>query len=398
MSEAATHSKGAVLGGALLYCAGGLMFVFTPAFLGDMQERFGLSPADLGTLSAVELWAIALASFLGPFWITRVSWRTLVRFGAAAALAGQVASLFVANFHMLMLVRMATGLFGEGVLLALSYSTLGQTRNVERSFSLAYGASIVIGMIGLYASPELNRALGTVSVLVVLAGAAGAAFLSASLLPDGPVKQSFAPATRDRKRPASVWRSLGAVALLTQAIWYAGAGGFWSFTEQLASMRGIGTRDIAHAMGIGTAAALVGSMLALFLNGRFGRTIPIALSTVLAAVSIVAFMGSTETFFVVVELASFNVFWASGTIYVTAATCAFDEEGNIAVLVPAFQVAGMAVGTAVLGHTIERFGPISTPWTVMGFFGASLVLLFLFQTRAARSRRQEERARVIEMS
>ena len=378
------RTKRIILGGALLYCAGGLMFVFTPAYLGNVERLYGISPADLGILSAAELWSIALASFLGPFWIGRFNWRTLVRFGALSALLGQITSLFIADYQWLLVARVATGLFGEGVLLALSYSSLGQTRNVERSFGLAYGASIVIGMAGLYASPELDRYLGTISVLVILAAAAAAGFAAAPLIPAGPVKTSVQNARQGSQSAFAMWRSLAALALVTQAIWYAGVGGFWSFTEQLATYNAVPASGIAHAMGIGTAAALLGSFLALILNGRFGRTLPILISTAFIAVAIVAFMASREVISVTLELAIFNIFWASGTIYMTAATCASDDSGNIAVLVPAFQVTGMAIGTAILGHFIDDLGAAVTPWVVGGFFVVALALLFLFQSRSVR--------------
>lgn len=384
MEDADGRTKQIVLGGALLYCAGGLMFVFMPAYLGNIERLYGMSPADLGMLSAAELWAIALASFLGPFWIGRFNWRTLARFGALSALLGQIASLFIADYQWLLAARVATGLFGEGVLLALSYSSLGQTRNVERSFSLAYGVSIAIGMVGLYASPEIDRYLDTISVLVILAAAAAAAFAAAALIPAGPLRTSVPKGRQKSESIFASWYNLAALALVTQAIWYAGAGGFWSFTGQLAAENGVLAIDAAHAMGIGTAAALLGSFLALILNGRLGRVLPIVISTAFIMLAILAFMASRDPVPVTLELALFNMFWASGTIYVTAVTCASDDSGNIAVLVPAFQVTGMAVGTAVLGHFIGGLGAAATPWVVSGFFIVALALLFIFQSKSVR--------------
>lgn len=247
----------------------------------------------MGWLSGAELWSIACASFVGPIWIRRFNWHTLARFGAFSALAGQIGSLFVTNFHSLLILRSVTGFFGEGVLMALSYAALGQTRNVERSFGLTYGISIVVGMVALLISPELDRLSGNISVLIILGVAAAAAFVGAGLIPGGPLNISNADFTSPRPKLAfSGLGKLGAVALLTQALWYAGTGGFWSFTEQIGTSNAIPSTDIARALGIGTAAALIGSFLALVLNSRFGQIKPIVVSIIAVMGVVLAFLAS----------------------------------------------------------------------------------------------------------
>src|SRR5262245_1337240 len=88
-----------VLGGASLYCAGGLIFSVMPVYLGNIDRLLHVSPAALGTLSAAELWSIAIASLTGPLWIDRFDWRKLARIGAVTSLVGQAASLWVTDFN-----------------------------------------------------------------------------------------------------------------------------------------------------------------------------------------------------------------------------------------------------------------------------------------------------------
>ena len=365
-----------VLGGAILYCTGGVVFFIIPTFLGDIGQIYKVSSADLGVLSAAELWAIAFASLAGPFWINRVDWRVLARVGALISLVGQFASLLVRDFNLLLLVRTFTGAFGEGLLLALSYSLLGQTRNVERSFGIAYGASVIISMICLYTSPQLDRIAGTISVLIVIAALSAAAFFVSFLIPVG-ATESTEVAHGQEQVESTGWRSLGALALLTQALWYAGAGGFWAFTEQLATDKAVPAGEIATAIAIGTGAALLGTLLAVGLSRRFGRVWPTAASILVTSAAVFAYVHSSSFSEIAVELAIFNACWASGTIYMTATACASDASGKVAVLVPAFQTIGMASGTFVLGHVIEGLGVGATPWLVSCFLAAALLLVLV---------------------
>lgn len=90
------------------------------------------------------------------------------------------------------------------------------------------------------------------------------------------------------------------------------------------------------------------------------------------------------------ELALFNISWASGTIFLIAAVCAVDASGKVTVLLPAFQTIGMAFGTFILGHVIGDMGIAAVPWAVTGFLAA--VLLALFTTTAIQKFRLKQEA------
>ncbi|HKY82657.1 MAG TPA: MFS transporter, partial [Sphingobium sp.] len=333
--------------GTAFYCAGGLIFTVMPAYLGGVGRALGVDAVALGTLSAVELWAIALASLTGPLWINRFDRRALAALGAVIALVGQCLTLFLSDYWALLSVRAATGLLGEGVLLTLSYALLGQTQHPERSFGIAFGTSIILGTLCLYMGPELDKASGTSGAILILAALEllALALCAFASLHHGPEPSPYTKPMADNQRKGASL-SVGAFALVGQAVWYAGAGGFWSFTEQMASLMNILPVNIAHALGIGTSAALLGTFVTVTIGDRFGRMVPVVISTLLIALSVFAFARSSNLGPVTLELAIFNIFWASGTIYATAAACSIDEKGRIAVLVPAFQVIGMAIGTS----------------------------------------------------
>ena len=381
--QSARSETSTLLGSTALYCAGSLIFSFMPVYLGDVGRRLHLSSAALGVLSAAELWSIAIASLTGPLWINRFNWRLLARIGAVTSIFGQLGSLALTDFNLLLIARIITGLGGEGVLFALSYSLIAKTRNVERSLGVAYAMSIAGGTICLYASPEMDRALGSISVLAALAVLSGVSLVVSFVVPINSGGSAPDDTYRAMTASSTTWRARAALALVGQMIWYAGVGGFWSFTEQVAADNAISSTRIAQAMGIGTAAALIGTILAAGMSNRFGRAFPIVLSTILIGGAIFGFTSSSEFVSITVELALFNIFWACGNIYITATACSFDTRGTIAVLLPASPMIGMALGTFVLGNCIRDLGIGTTPWIAGGFLanGMFLVLLSTFMRK-----------------
>lgn len=368
----------AVLSGTVLTAAGSLIYYLMPAYLGSVDRMLRVSPSSLGTLSAVEVWSIALTSLFGPFWIARFDWRLMVRIGAAIAFAGQFASIWMTSFNLLLAVRIITGLAGEGLLLALSFSILGQTRNVDRSFGMAMTASVVMGTLCVYPAPQLDRAIGGNGVLAVLAALALLAFAISFIVPARVTKTlpvARAPASASATRIPAIWRNLGILVLIAQTIWFAGPGGFWAFSERIAANNGMAADHVAQAMALGMAAGLIGTILPTIFGDRFGRTGPIVLATLVMGVVIYRFGMAAGFAEGVVELVLFNVAWNYGSVYLFALACSFDTDGRIAVLLPAFQSIGLALGAFVVGHFVERFGYGVTPMVVGGFLIGAMALI-----------------------
>ncbi|WP_142639777.1 MFS transporter [Sphingomonas sp. IC081] len=379
----------AIVAGALLYCSASLIFYIVPAFLRSIARLYDASPAQLGMLSAMEFWAIAAASLTGPLWINRFNWRTIARVGAAIALIGQVASLFVRDFDTLVIVRLLTGAFGEGLVLAVSYPVLAQSRHVERSFGLAYGATLVLSTVLIYASPLLDRLSGTVSLLLIMAVLFAASFVAASFLPAGS-GNSAEESQQEITASRPVSRGLIALTLAAPTLWFAGAGGFWAFTGQIAAGNGLPDAQVATSIAIGTGLAILGTLFAMTVGDRFGRRWPVVVSALAMSALVFGVVQSGEFATLTVELALFNISWASGTIFLIAAVCAVDASGKVTVLLPAFQTIGMAFGTFILGHVIGDMGIAAVPWAVTGFLAA--VLLALFTTTAIQKFRLKQEA------
>ena len=101
---------------AILLCvpAAGF-FNILPIFLGAAAEDFGLAPDKIGFLSAIETGALAFTSLLGPLWIKRFNWRSMAMVATTIILAGNLLTMTVKSYEALLIVRMLTGLFGEGM-------------------------------------------------------------------------------------------------------------------------------------------------------------------------------------------------------------------------------------------------------------------------------------------
>jgi predicted MFS family arabinose efflux permease len=302
--------------GVVLYCGGALILWVMPAYLDAVGRKLDLSSAQLGTLSAVELWATALASFTGPFWMYRFERRKLVQVAALVSLLGQMVTFATTDFRALLMVRAITGAFGEGLLLSVAYLVLGRALNVERAIGLAYASSILLGTFSLFVSPYLDAYLNGNSVVGIIWVTALAALISTFLLP---VKRWQAVAEHQAGTSpelSSIIPSAAALLVLFGlAVWFAGPGGFWAFCEQLAAEKGSSPTQIGQAMAASMGASLAGSSLAAVLTDRLGQALPTVISTVAIGVAVVFFSVAGSGTATLMPLILFNLAWNFGGVY-----------------------------------------------------------------------------------
>jgi len=71
-----------------------------------------------------------------------VRWRTAALVGAAVTVVGDALTCLAHGYLPILVLRVLTGLLGEGILYPLSFVVLGQTRDPDRSFGIALSYSV----------------------------------------------------------------------------------------------------------------------------------------------------------------------------------------------------------------------------------------------------------------
>ena len=364
-----------IAAGTLLTLSGSAIFYIMPIYLGSMMEAFALNPKQAGILSGSEFYAIALTSLLGPLWIHRFSWRSLVLFGAIMATGGHILTMMANSYETIIVARIITGLFGEGVLYAVSFAVLASTHDPDRSFGIALMAANFITAIAAFGSAVLHTIFDRNAMVLVLLLFSLIIFVSLIWIPERSVasKPISIDKESDRATVDLVW--IQTFALVALAVWFAGPGGFYAFAERLASEQGLTAQQIANAFALSIALSFIGPMIPALLGGeRFNRLWPIAISTIFMCILVLHFTGKFSAMGFTIGIVLFLVLWGIASVFLFGLIAALDSNGRISVLTPACQSIGLAIGPVVMGISVNGYGYSAMSWTYALFAAVSLLL------------------------
>ena len=337
--------------GVLLGVSGVAIFNVLPLYLGAAAEQLNLSPDKTGLLATIELSAIALASLLGPLWVSRVNWRVTAYAATSIIILGDLLTTTLSNYELILLTRVITGFFGEGLVYAIAISALAESDEPERAFGYAVSGQVLSAAVGLYFLPPLVAILGVNSVIYYVAAIAFASLWLVHWMPEASTKRVQAISCEPRF-PSFV----PLIGLAVMSIWYLCIGSFWAFAERIGDEAGLELQVIGTALSISTIAGLLGSISATFLKGRFGRMWPFLAAVVLQIFVFIAIsMEFSEQLFFA-ALIVFNIGWNFGVTYLLAMIASSDSQGKFVVLAPVSQSIGTAGGPALTGLMAVQYG------------------------------------------
>jgi predicted MFS family arabinose efflux permease len=135
-----------------------------------------------------------------------------------------------------------------------------------------------------------------------------------------------------------------------------GAGGLQAFVERLSAAIGIAPQELGHALAFGAGMSILAPLLVMALGTRLGRALPIALGgAVLCLISWMLTHAAQPTLF----LANAALLGPLGLLlspYLFGVLALLDASGRLAGAGPAFLMLGVALGPALAGIAISRWG------------------------------------------
>ena len=365
--------KGKQLTTAILLCLPGVTFFnILPVYLGAVSEEFGLGPDKIGYLSAIEMGALALASLLGPFWIRRFDWRKLAVFVILVMLAGNLLTLVVESYETLLIVRMLTGLFGEGIAYTLAVAAVSESEKPDRGFALLAMAQVTAGAIGLFCLPGLIAIWGMAPVLLYLILLA---LVVLPLLKWMPVQSAKMQMQQTGQLAFPVYIPL--IGLSVLAIWCLNLGAFWGFVERIGDAAGMDGQTIGIALGLGMLAGIPGSAAAAWMSDKHGRIWPFCVTLFAHAVLMYPLITALTGMKLALIMISYNLTWNFGMPYLMGLIATSDSSARMAVLMPVSMSLGVGLGSAFAGILASQHGFASISLFAAG---CCLIAMFLFVT------------------
>ena len=353
-----------------------------PLVLGGAADSRGLGEGQLGFAAAAFMGGLALVNFTGFAWIRRFDWRALVLGGNLLAALAFLAPTTAFSFTTWIACNLLAGL-ATGVSYGVSIASLGDTRDPERNFALAYAAQTFVSAGLIFALPRIRLDVD----LFVLGQWAAAAMmliglLVAVLIPRQGTKTGESLGHKGRR--FALPQAALAMALLVLLLNVMAEGAIWAFVERIAVGGGLSTEFAATVMAFSFFASGAGSIVAATIATRFGSIKPFVAAVLMsiASVWVLWLSGGQGTFFVGIML--FALAWNLGSPYRMALATRADLTGRYATFVPAMQTLGAAIGPALAGLLVID-GSFTFVYLMCTVAWLATLWLFLAAARRIRS-------------
>ena len=360
MSEIKIRSEAfdTLLGSALFTTGCGILYVM-PVYSAAVAVLLHLSSQQTGLLDGLETASLGVASILIGLAPGLLRPRLLI-ISALICACGNLLVGFMPDFRSLMQLRVLTGLFGEGPLYAYSFVVLSALRRPERGFGIAL---TIVSLVTALATAPLAWTdwAGSGASLVVFGVLAMPTVLLlawATLeVPPGPAAAVALSGSSSRMTGLRPFARL----LLAQATWFMAPGLFWAFAVQAAQQAGAGSYAIDEAVSFAWIIGIGGSVLPVLFSGRLDYRVGIVAATCGLCISVFLLPLARHPGMLLASFSGFILFWNVAGVYQPALISSVDRNGQASMLVPAAQLGGMAVGSALGGAAVGWLGLGSLP-------------------------------------
>jgi predicted MFS family arabinose efflux permease len=358
MQKNAMDAGTIVAAGIIASAIGALFYNVLPIYLGTAQDFRGLDNRSIGFLSSAFFFGYNVATISAFFWIRRISWSLIVGIALPIAALSLFAGTLTSSYALLLAsVAVAGGAFAA--IYGIGTTILGDTSNPARWFGVKIAAEALTGAILLLVLPATAIARwgfnGTVIGVIV-----AMVFLAPFLfwIPAGGSKgEEEAIKSNDPSTQQSpyIWG-----AILATLVFFAGASAIWAFIERIGAQSGFEPEAVGVLLSVTLVFALIGSLLAAAMGGRFGNVKPFLAGAALSIIAL-ALLNVSETFMVYAVGACLQTF-VIGLLLPFAITevADLDTDGRYVVLsVPAIGIGAMAgPGIAGLLSQSGNFTPL----------------------------------------
>ncbi len=345
---------GTVIAAALIVSAiGALYYNLLPLYLGVAQDYRGLDNREIGLLSSAFFLGYNIVTISAFFWVRNVSWSMVVAIATPIAAISLYAGTLFPGYVLLLLATMIAG-SAFAALYAIGTVIIGDTSNPARWYGIKIAVEAFAGAILLLVLPGTTIARwgfdGAVFGMIIFM-----ILLSPFLfwIPKrGNKGQDDAAVISAIRAPQSVF-IIGT--LLATLLFFSVASAMWAFVERIGAQGGYDPEIIGALLSVTLIFALLGSILAAVLGGRFGNTKPYAVGGVIFLMSL--YVLNSVDVFAQYAIGSCLLTFAIGFMLPNAITeiAELDVDGRYVVLsVPAIGIGAM-IGPGIAG-VLSQFG------------------------------------------
>ena len=343
-----------ILSAVALSAVGAMFYNLLPLFLGVSQDYREMSDRDAGLLSSMYFAGHTLTTITAFFWIRLLNWRAV----ASVALTVGSLALLMAGFStsqglLMLCIFIAGGAFSA--VYGIGTTMLADTSNPARWYGLKISTEATLGAILVLLLPEFL--IARYGFMGMMTGMVLAVILLAPMLAWLPGTGNKHPNHQRGKTEAkprfrlAIWSGLfAAMAFMFSATLV------WTFLERMASAADFEFAMVGGVLSLTLVFAVLGSLVAVALGGRFGSSKPLGVATAIFLISLIFLSGSSSLMAYAIGACMLTFAIGLGLTYVVTIVAELDIDGRYVVLtVPAIGV-GVMIAPATGGLLLAPGG------------------------------------------
>ncbi|MBT5602218.1 MAG: MFS transporter [Gammaproteobacteria bacterium] len=353
--------------------SGVMIFALLPMLLGVSADHLDLTELQAGMLASAYFSSYALVTAVSIFWLRRYNWRSMTFVSIAIMAVSLAAIVLIESYQTTLLSLLFCGI-GAAVLHTLGYAIISDRREKDRDFAIklvpeqVVPAALLI-LLSLYFPEYLNFN----TLFLCLLGILGCHMFLARGVPSGirSIQQQAKPAL-------SNGISLGLIAMF---ISFTGFAGLWAFLERIARNGGMDIVLTGQLISIGLISSAVGPAIAAFIADKYGRSLPLIISTLMAILPLILFINVTPGRYAMV-MAVLPTAWFFANVYFCSVISEHDQSGRMIGLIPFSLACGALVGPGLFGWVIDGYGYVASYGLCAILFAiGTALILFLNQSK-----------------
>ena len=364
-------SRISIVSMVVLSVIGPCVFILQPGYVQGLVQYLGFDEIQAGYIASTEMFGVAASTIFMVLISAKFNWRMLAAFCLGLSSIGNLLSLSVTDFDTLRITRFITGL-GSGGVISLGFTMMGLTQKVDRNFGYAITWVLIYGALGLLVMPTAFESIGMDGVLIFFALFCLSGIYFIRFLPTGKrEKKVDSVVDAADYTPIIKGTSLAAILLYNIAI-----GITWAYLFLLGLEANISEQGVANVLTISQFLGIAGAFIAVILQVKIGRVIPLMVGLLGGGLSVYFLVGVVDYFYYSAGVYLFNLLWNLSMPYLLATLADFDRTARIVTWGVAMQMIGTAIGPSVAAYilNLSNYDNVYMIATVLFIVSALLLL------------------------
>jgi DHA1 family inner membrane transport protein len=355
-----------------------------PLLIGEYVSVLDISSAQAGFILSAEMFGLTLGSLI-IITILNKNWQSIVKISLSLMILGNFLSLYVYEPYIFILCRFVTG-FGAGMLMTMTIQVIGLMRFPDKIYALWTAVQLFVGALAMMFFSTIVQYGGLDAIFVIWSVLTASLYVSIKFYPSSRevcllIDSHDKAYEKSKKQWSKKSYQLGILSLIGLFIYYSGQTGVWVYLERIGTSWDISPEQVANVLFFSLIIGILASVIVMLLGDKFGRTLPITFSMIIAALSIIILMKESNIYLFTFATCLFNFAWYFFLPYICSVISTLDNDGRLltglSVTFPAALAAGPAIVAILIGH-----GGVLLPCMLFGLFATILgYFLMLPSTR-----------------